>query len=239
MRIVITSGPSFEPIDKVRRLSNSSTGELGTILAEGLAEAGHKVILFRGVASTFAAPLWPVEVLPFTTNEDLAAGLAGLPAREEISAVFHAAALGDFRVKEITDGQGNPVPGQKISSRAGELKLILEPAPKLISSLRRLFPASILVGWKFEFDGTSADVVAKGRAQIDECLTDACVLNGAAYGSGFGVISRAGEQVHLPDKPALSRFLIEWTERTPVGLSAPRDPSFHALSSFTSLSPFI
>ncbi|MGA9705372.1 phosphopantothenoylcysteine decarboxylase, partial [Pseudomonas sp.] len=64
MRIVITSGPSYEPLDKVRRLGNFSTGELGTLLAEGFAEAGHSVVCFRGVASTFPSPLWPVEVIP-------------------------------------------------------------------------------------------------------------------------------------------------------------------------------
>ncbi len=72
MRIIITSGPSYEPLDKVRRLSNFSTGELGTLLPESFAETSHSVICFRGVASTFPAPLHPVEVIPFTTNDDLA-----------------------------------------------------------------------------------------------------------------------------------------------------------------------
>lgn len=239
MRIVITSGPSYEPLDKVRRLGNFSTGELGTLLAEGFAEAGHSVVCFRGVASTFPSPLWPVEVIPFTTNDDLAAGLQALPAREEATIVLHAAALCDFRIKEITDETGEPVHGDKLSSRAGTLKLTLEPAPKLITSLRGMFPSSILVGWKYELDGTADEVLAKGRKQMDDCLTDVCVLNGSAYGSGFGVISRSGEQVHLPDKAALCRFLVEWAERTPTALATPGEPSFHALSSFTSLSPFI
>jgi len=239
MRIVITSGPSYEPLDKVRRLSNFSTGELGTLLAEGFAEANHSVVCFRGVASTFAAPMWPVEVIPYATNADLTAGLQTLPAREEVSIVFHAAALCDYRIKEMTNEQGQPVHGDKVPTRNGLLKLTLEPAPKVIASLRRMFPASIIVGWKFELDGTAADVVTKGRQQMDECLTDACVLNGHAYGTGFGMISRSGEQTHLPDKPALCRFLIDWAERTPTALNAPREQSFHALSSFTSLSPFI
>jgi hypothetical protein len=197
------------------------------------------VVCFRGVASTFPSPLWPVEVIPFTTNDDLAAGLQALPAREEASIVFHAAALCDFRIVEITDENGAPVHGDKVPSRAGALKLTLEPAPKLITSLRGMFPSSILVGWKYELDGTTDQVLAKGRRQMDDCLTDACVLNGAAYGSGFGFISRSGEQAHLPDKAALCRFLIEWAGRTPTALATPREPSFHALSSFTSLSPFI
>jgi len=238
MRIVITSGPSYEPLDRVRRLSNFSTGELGTLLAEGFAEAGHSVVCFRGVASTFSSPLWPVEVIPFTTNDDLEQGLKGLPAREEAAIVFHAAALCDFRIKEVTDENGEPVRSDKMSSR-GTLKLTLEPAPKLIASLRRMFPASILVGWKYELEGTADDVMAKGRKQMDDCLTDACVLNGEAYGSGFGLISRAGEQAHLPNKETLCRFLLDWAERTPTALAAPGQQSFHALSSFTSLSPFI
>lgn len=239
MRIVITSGPSYEPLDKVRRLSNFSTGELGTLLAESFSAARHSVVCFRGVASTFAPPMWPVEVIPFTTNDDLTAGLQALPAREDTTIVFHAAALCDFRIKEITDEKGDPVPGDKVSSRAGLLKLTLEPAPKLIASLRRMFPSSILVGWKYELDGTADNVMAKCRKQMDDCLTDACVLNGQAYGSGFGVISRSGEQAHLPDKAALCRFLIDWAERTPTALALPGEQSFHALSSFTSLSPFI
>ena len=239
MRIVITSGPSYEPLDQVRRLTNSSTGELGTLLAEGFAEAGHSVVCFRGVAATFPPPLWPVEVIPFTTNDDLAKGLLGLPAREEVTLVLHAAALCDFKVSEIVDEKGNEVHGQKVSSRTGTLKVTLEPMPKLIESLRRIFPSSILVGWKFELDGTADEVLAKGRRQMDECLTDACVLNGKAYGSGFGLITRSGEQTHLPDKAALCRYLIEWAERTPMALSTPGQQSFHALSSFTSLSPFI
>ena len=239
MRIVITSGPSYEPIDQVRRLSNFSTGELGTLLSEGFAEAGHVVTCFRGIASTFTPPLWPVEVIPFSTNGDLEKGLKQIPAREEVAIVFHAAALCDFRVRDIVNEEGEALQGDKVSSRDGLLKLTLEPTPKLIASLRRMFPASILVGWKYELDGTTADILAKGKQQIDDCLTDACVLNGHAYGSGFGVLSRSGEQTHLHSKVALCRFLIDWVERMPLVGTTPGQESFHALSTFNSLSPFI
>lgn len=239
MRIAITSGPSYEPLDKVRRLSNFSSGELGTLLAEGFAEAGHSVVCFRGVASTFAAPLWPVEVVPFTTNESLEHALKLTPLREEVSFVFHVAALCDFRIRDIRSEQGEPISRDKIPSRGGALHLTLEPAPKVIANLRRMFPASILVGWKYELEGTRADVVALGRQQMEDCLTDACVLNGEAYGAGFGMISRSDEQTHLPDKAALCRFLIDWAERMPQAGSTPRQESFHPLATFMPLSPFI
>jgi len=238
MRIVITTGPSYEPIDRVRRLTNFSTGELGTLLAETFAAAGHQVICFRGEAATFPAPLFGVEVVPFKTNDDLEADLRRLFKKEEVAIVFHVAALCDFRVKEIVNENG-PVQGGKLSSRDGALHLTLEPLPKLIASLRRMFPASLLVGWKYEMDGTTDDVVARGRQQMKDYLTDACVLNGAAYGSGFGVIARGGERVHLPDKPALCRFLLEWADKVPMAMGTPRPESFHALATFMPLGPFI
>src|SRR5271155_2633710 len=107
MRIVITAGPSYEPIDRVRRLTNFSTGELGTLLAEAFAAAGHQVIMFRGEGSSFPPPLWPVEVVPFATNEDLESSLRRLLKKEEVAIVFQAAALCDFRVKQVVDKKGD------------------------------------------------------------------------------------------------------------------------------------
>src|ERR1700730_630479 len=49
MRVVVTCGPSYEPIDEVRRITNFSTGELGSLLANHLAKAGCEVVCFRGV----------------------------------------------------------------------------------------------------------------------------------------------------------------------------------------------
>lgn len=239
MKVVITAGPSYEPLDKVRRLSNFSTGELGTLLAENFAQAGHNVTCFRATASTFSSPLWGVTVIPFNTNDDLAKELAQLPGREEVQIVFHAAALCDFRIREILNDRNEPLQVEKISTQEGTLKVTLEPAPKLIASLRRLFPASIVVGWKYELEGTVEEARAKGRHQMEQCLTDACVLNGRTYGAGFEIISRSGEQAHLPDKATLCRFLVEWTERMPMRVETPRQESFHPLSSFVRPAPFM
>jgi phosphopantothenoylcysteine synthetase/decarboxylase len=239
LRIVITTGPSFSPIDEVRRLTNFSSGELGTLLAEDFVEAGHRVTCFRGTAATFPPPLWPVEVVPFSTNETLQEALLRIPSRDTVNIVFHIAALTDFRVSEIRGEEREPLPMGKIPSRQGKVHLTLEPVPKLIHSLRKMFPASILLGWKYEQEGTQRDVIKAGHRQMEECLTDACVLNGKAYGSGFGILSRTGELTHLPDKRSLSRFLVEWAERLPMAANTPGQESFHALASFLPLSPFI
>jgi phosphopantothenoylcysteine synthetase/decarboxylase len=239
LRIVITAGPSYAPLDQVRRLTNLSTGELGTLLAEKFAANGHRVLCLRGEGSTFSSPLWGVEVAPFSTNDDLQAHLERIVAREDVNFVFHAAALCDFTVREVTNEQGEPLARDKASSRSGSLRVILDPAPKVIARLRKLFPASLIVGWKYELDGTLHGIMEKGRQQMEDYLTDACVVNGRAYGAGYGVISREGEKAHLPDKAALCRFLVEWAEHIPVSGTTPRQDSFHALSSFVPLAPFM
>ncbi len=239
LRIIVTAGPSYVALDGVRRLTNSSTGELGTLLAERFAANGHRVLCLRGEGSTFHAPLWGVEVAKFSTNEDLRQQLERIVAREEVQFVFHAAALADFAVREMTDETGAPLTARKISSREGIVRVTLEPVPKLILGLRKLFPASILIGWKYELEGSPHAALEKGRTQMDECLSDACVINGPGYGPGFGVVSRAGEKAHLANKPALCNFLVEWAEHLPLSGTTPRQDSFHALATFMPMAPFI
>ena len=56
MKVVITGGPSSEPIDEVRLITNRSTGELGIILAQAFWQSGHQVSLFLGRLSQFRHP---------------------------------------------------------------------------------------------------------------------------------------------------------------------------------------
>ena len=239
LRIIVTAGPSYAPLDGVRRLTNQSTGELGTLLAERFAANGHRVLCLRGESASFPSPLWGVEVVPFSTNDSLQTSLERVVARKDVHFIFHTAALCDFTVAQVTDDAGQPLTADKAPSREGSLHVTLAPAPKLIAGLRKLYPASILVGWKFEISGPREAVFAKARAQMEECLTDACVLNGRGYGPGFGVLSREGEMAHLADKPALCRFLVEWAEHLPLSGTTPRQESFHALASFMPMAPFI
>lgn len=208
-RVIVTCGPSYEPIDAVRRLTNFSTGGLGVQLANRLSSAGFRVTCFKGAGATCQRSV-EAEAITFTTNDDLRARLIALEKREEVRAVFHAAALGDFRVKSVAiAGGGSDV--AKISSRAGEVTITLEPAAKLIAELRALFPRSRIVGWKYELDGTREVALAKGRKQLEENATDVCVVNGAAYGNGFGVCERGLVEVpHFETKGALCDWLAGW-----------------------------
>jgi phosphopantothenoylcysteine decarboxylase/phosphopantothenate--cysteine ligase len=198
----ITCGPAFEPIDKVRRLTNFSTGEIGTVLAETFLREGFKVICFRSETATFRSPEG-VDVRSFSTNASLAAGLRSLECAPD--AVFHAAALCDFVLDRIEGAEGS----EKLSSRSGSIRLTLKPTEKILPMIRDWFPKARVTGWKFELDGTRDQAIARAKAQIQEARSDACVLNGAAYGPGFGVMTPDSRIQHFPDKLALAAGLAE------------------------------
>jgi phosphopantothenate---cysteine ligase (CTP) len=203
---VVTAGPTYEPLDSVRRLTNFSTGKLGSDLADFLTEHDHQVVLLKSSSSTYLAATKAAEVLPFSTGADLEARLRSL-CSQPIDAVFHAAAVGDFRFGKIwrrdEAGELQEVRGSKISSQGEPLLAELIPAPKTIAHLRTWFPQAIIAGWKYETDGGVTSSIVKAHQQIQENHTDCCVINGPAYGPGFGVLDRTGQCVHLQTDLAL------------------------------------
>jgi len=212
MRIVITGGPGGEPIDEVRYITNQSTGELSVKLARRFAEAGHPVELFLGRGA-----IWRLESAKyFQTTDELGRMLGDLTDRNYVDAVFHAAALSDFGVEEIIV-DGARTKAAKISSDAESIQLLLRPRPKLIRQLRELFPSAYIVGWKFELDGKPEDAVLEGLRQIATNRTDGCVVNGAAFGSGFGFCTVKGLIQTVPTKEALTEWLLEFVSKQKPG----------------------
>jgi phosphopantothenate---cysteine ligase (CTP) len=205
MRIVITGGPASEPIDQVRFITNQSTGELAVKLAQGFLAAGHQVDLFLGRGAT-----WRLESAKFfQTNEDLCRLLGEMTDRGGVDAVLHAAALSDFGVaRRMVSGRATEA--AKISSDAETIELRLVPKPKLIRHLRGWFSSAYIIGWKFELEGTPGDAVKEGVQQIELNRTNACVVNGSAFGPGFGFCSAQGLVRTLPTKEALATWLPEF-----------------------------
>lgn len=195
MKCIVTAGPTFEELDEVRRLTNFSTGTLGTELANFLSERGHEVelLLSRGATCRLEPKAKRVQV--FTTTADLSRRLQALGA-SGAEAVFHAAAVSDFTFGKVwerrADGALREIRAAKISTRGGTLLAELKPAPKIISKLREWFPRAFLAGWKYELESGPAQAIARARRQLAENRTDACVVNGRAYGEGFGLVTPAG-----------------------------------------------
>jgi len=214
MKCVITAGPTYEPLDEVRRLTNFSTGKLGSELANFLAGQGHEVILLLGYYASYRGEQKARQVDIFTTTADLRSRLQAL-AGQDMGAVFHSAAVSDFTFGKVWErtGQGELIgcDERKVSTRKGELLAELQPTPKIIAELRAWFPRARIVGWKYELDGDRARIIELARQQIAKNQTDACVVNGAAYGGGFGLVTDDGNCVHSTDAAtlnlALARFI--------------------------------
>ncbi len=211
MRVVVTAGPTWEPLDAVRRLTNFSTGRLGSELAAFLSARGHEVTLLIGQQATWRGERRAQRVETFSTTDDLRGRLRGLAARSA-EAVFHASAVSDFRFGKIwsrgSDGTLSAIQSGKISTRQGALLAELTPTPKILAELRDWYPGARLVGWKYEVEGDRAAVLALARRQLAEARTDLCVANGPAYGSGFGLVPRQGAETHA----ATARQLFEGLE---------------------------
>jgi phosphopantothenoylcysteine decarboxylase/phosphopantothenate--cysteine ligase len=206
MNCVVTAGPTYEELDEVRRLTNFSTGTLGSQLARFLVGRGHRVELLLGHYSTCRVDSGAQGQQTFTTTEDLANRLQRLSGGA-VDAIFHAAAVSDFTFGKIwsrrDDGTLDELRSKKISTRGGAILAELKPTPKIIAQLRRWFPGTFLAGLKYELEGDRARAVSLGQAQIAENKTDVCVVNGGAYGEGFGVVSAGGACVHAADRDAL------------------------------------
>jgi phosphopantothenoylcysteine synthetase/decarboxylase len=209
MRCLVTAGPTVEPLDSVRRLTNHSTGTLGTDLANHLACTGHDVLLLRSRTATAAPALHAVTTEAFATAADLL-GRFQAHATQEPVAIFHAAAVGDFQVGAVfrrdDDGRLTPVHSGKFSTRDGSLLAELRPTPKILAQLRDLYPKAWITGWKYEVDGTRDEVLQRARAQLQSCRSDAVVANGPAHGLGFTWLTADREQA-LDDGASLNRWL--------------------------------
>jgi phosphopantothenoylcysteine synthetase/decarboxylase len=198
MNCIVTAGPTYEPLDDVRRLTNFSTGRLGTELANFLTAHGHTVTLLLGTMATHTGERRAQRVKWFTTTADLRAKLKAFSGKK-VDAIFHAAAVSDFAVGQIftesSPGEFTALKAaKKISTRSGGLLVELVPTPKIIAELRGWFPHTKIIGWKYEADGTRAGAVRAARKQIADCATDACVANGPAYGKGFALVKPRGQK---------------------------------------------
>ena len=215
---MVTAGPTYEPLDEVRRLTNFSTGQLGTELANYLTTSGHNVTLLLGEHATFRGPCSADRVLEFSTTSDLAQRLQASAGTE---AIFHAAAVSDFKFGKVwvrsQDDTLTELRSGKLSTRQGALLAELVPTSKILSQLRDWFPTAKLVGWKFEVEGDQGRVLELAGNQIAECRTDACVANGPGYGPGFALVSSSAKSRHFATRQELFgalRSLLEGRERS-------------------------
>ena len=189
MRVLITAGGTEEPLDGVRRLSNTSTGATGLKLARTFAAKEADVMLLH--AERIAVNGLGVKTAAFLTFDDLGSLLKQQLGSHQFDAVIHLAAVSDYRLASLeVDGQTLEAPGSGKIPSGRELVVRLRPNPKLIDKLRgwSLNPALQVVGFKLTDDPDLDFRLAQVRALVDRGVADLVVHND---------ISGIGDGLHL------------------------------------------
>jgi phosphopantothenoylcysteine decarboxylase/phosphopantothenate--cysteine ligase len=191
--VLVTAGPTEEPIDPVRFLSNRSSGKMGYALAAEAAARGARVILISGPVS-LAAPDG-VEVVPVHAAAEMRTAVFDRLA--EATIVVKAAAVADYTVPEPAS--------QKIKKNGGGISLELAPTVDILAEVGRQKGSRLLVGFAAE----TADVAAEARRKLTAKNCDMVVGNRVGVpGTGFGaddneavLVLRNGQTVDLPRAP--------------------------------------
>ena len=188
-RVVVTAGPTHEPVDAVRYLGNRSSGRMGISLAASAARRGARVTLVLGPTG-LEAPAG-MEVVEVETAAEMGEAVHRL--FDEADAVVMAAAVADFRPAGASPG--------KLKKDAGVPALELEPTEDILAGLGKRKSGQILVGFAAE----TSDVEAEGRRKLSEKNLDVIVANQVGSpGTGFGsrtnraaILSRGGDDVPM------------------------------------------
>ena len=191
--VLITAGPTQEPIDPVRYLSNRSSGKMGYALADAAAARGARVILVTGPV-TLEAPAG-VEVIRVSTAVEMRdAVMAHLP---EATIIIKSAAVADYHIANV--------PQQKVKKTAANLSLELSPTPDILAECGRKKEGRILIGFAAE----TQNMVAEAKRKMETKNCDMVVGNLVSQaGIGFEsdqnevtLVTRAGEVVRIAQAP--------------------------------------
>jgi len=187
--VLVTAGPTQEPLDPVRYLSNRSSGKMGYALAEAAAARGARVILISGPVALAAPAL--VELVPVRTAVEMRKAV--MDRLEQATIVIKAAAVADYH-------RANP-PRQKVKKTAARLSLELDPTPDILAEAGRKKGDRLLVGFAAETE----NLIEEARRKLESKNCDMVVANLVSQeGIGFEsdenevtLVLRTGETIPL------------------------------------------
>lgn len=140
MKLLITAGPTREPIDPIRFISNRSSGKMGYAIAEAAIEAGHDVILITGPVC-LTSPV-KAEVIKVTTSDEMFEAVHNRV--EEVDLVVMSAAVSDFKPAKFI--------ANKIKKNNAPTHLELIPTCDILLSLTKIKKKFLVVGFAAETD---------------------------------------------------------------------------------------
>ena len=189
-QILVTAGPTREPLDPVRFITNYSSGKMGYAIAIAGRQRGARVVLVSGPTS-LPVPRG-IQFVPVTSAVEMRDAV--MEYLEASTVVIKAAAVADYRPAARS--------GSKIKKRSGPLSLLLERNPDIISEVGLRKGERILVGFAVETE----DLIENAKAKLLNKNMDLIVANDVMQeGAGFGcntniikILDREGGQLELP-----------------------------------------
>lgn len=203
-QILITGGPTQEPMDPVRFITNRSSGKMGYALAKIARRRGAEVILISGPTSLSLARR-DIQCVPVRTAEEMRKAV--FAHLEGSSVVIKAAAVSDYRPKVISE--------KKIKKGDPEYTLALERTKDILEELGKKKENRILVGFAAETE----DLIAHAKKKLQEKNLDLIVANDVTQpGAGFGsdtnqvkILYPSGQVKDLPlaTKEEISQVILD------------------------------
>jgi len=188
--VLVTAGPTFEPVDPVRYIGNHSSGKMGYALAQVALRRGARVILVSG--PTALQPASGVKFISVTTAAEMREQV--MLNAPDAQLVIMTAAVADYRPRAVS--------GEKIR-REHALTLDFEPTPDILAELgARRLPGQTLIGFAAEtgslVEGARKKLAAK---KVDAIVANDVSLPGLGFGSdrNAGVIVMHGRTIELPE----------------------------------------
>lgn len=194
MKILITSGGTKVPIDRVRSITNMSQGTFGSRIADAFFDKGleafrtgnehgnsiEKITFFMAKGSrkptlqslnddTYEDGYRPIEYVEYSTFDDYKSGIEELLKKEIYDIIVVAAAVSDYGVANYYDG--------KYRSREDDMCIKLVKLPKILPIMRKLAPNATICGFKLLVDSTNDELLQAMIKQFEESDVDLVVGN--------------------------------------------------------------
>lgn len=206
-RVVVTAGPTREPIDPVRYISNRSSGRMGYALAQAFAEAGAQVTLISG--PVVLTPPAGVEVIAVESAVDMADAVERTVDESDIFVA--AAAVADYRTVDVAP--------QKIKKSGSDLTITLTQNPDIVARVASRSPRPFVVGFAAETD----NVLVNARAKLERKQLDMIAANDVSDRSiGFDAEENALQVLWTGGEVTLARASKQKIARELVAVIAER-----------------
>lgn len=205
-KILITSGPTRAPLDAMRFLTNRSTGKFGTLLAEEALRKRARVTFVYGKGSHKPRLNSLLTLILVETGKEVAQVLKRQLKKKNYDAVIHSMAVLDFQAAKVKR--------TKTQTKKGGWKLELIPTPKIINSIKKWAPKTILVGFKLEVGVSQKEMLSRARRLLAQSKADFVLANQLTEGDdkkhlGF-LLDASGRIVgRAKGKQRLAKLIIQ------------------------------